>query len=137
MRIPVDVRRFPWIRRLAADYAYDFRQCVDTQLPTPLCQGFCNSCAFDYDQCCHNPNIDVGIQVNGPCAQALCACYADPGCVEYRACLAGCKTWAECKKCGEGDAGTTGERLFERYEFCIESSCIAMGWLPHLADPSE
>ncbi|HTK28369.1 MAG TPA: bacillithiol biosynthesis cysteine-adding enzyme BshC [Vicinamibacterales bacterium] len=23
-RIPVDVRRFPWIRRLAADYAYDF-----------------------------------------------------------------------------------------------------------------
>ena len=24
MRIPVDVRRFPWIRRLAADYAYDF-----------------------------------------------------------------------------------------------------------------
>ncbi len=23
--IPVDVRRFPWIRRLAADYAYDFR----------------------------------------------------------------------------------------------------------------
>ena len=25
VRIPVDVRRFPWIRRLAADYAYDFR----------------------------------------------------------------------------------------------------------------
>ncbi len=25
MRIPVDVRRFPWIRRLAVDYAYDFR----------------------------------------------------------------------------------------------------------------
>ncbi|PYQ69915.1 MAG: hypothetical protein DMG04_26495 [Acidobacteria bacterium] len=24
VRIPVDVRRFPWIRRLAADYAYDF-----------------------------------------------------------------------------------------------------------------
>ena len=24
-RIPVDVRRFPWIRRLAADYAYDFQ----------------------------------------------------------------------------------------------------------------
>jgi bacillithiol biosynthesis cysteine-adding enzyme BshC len=24
-RVPVDVRRFPWIRRLAADYAYDFR----------------------------------------------------------------------------------------------------------------
>jgi bacillithiol biosynthesis cysteine-adding enzyme BshC len=24
LRIPVDVRRFPWIRRLAADYAYDF-----------------------------------------------------------------------------------------------------------------
>ena len=24
-RIAVDVRRFPWIRRLAADYAYDFR----------------------------------------------------------------------------------------------------------------
>jgi bacillithiol biosynthesis cysteine-adding enzyme BshC len=23
-RIPIDVRRFPWIRRLAADYAYDF-----------------------------------------------------------------------------------------------------------------
>jgi bacillithiol biosynthesis cysteine-adding enzyme BshC len=23
-RIPVDVRRFPWVRRLAADYAYDF-----------------------------------------------------------------------------------------------------------------
>ena len=25
VRIPIDVRRFPWIRRLAADYAYDFR----------------------------------------------------------------------------------------------------------------
>ena len=25
MRIAVDVRRFPWIRRLAADYAYDFQ----------------------------------------------------------------------------------------------------------------
>ena len=25
VRIPVDVRRFPWIRRLAADYAFDFR----------------------------------------------------------------------------------------------------------------
>jgi bacillithiol biosynthesis cysteine-adding enzyme BshC len=25
VRIPVDVRRFPWIRRLAADYAYEFR----------------------------------------------------------------------------------------------------------------
>jgi bacillithiol synthase len=25
VRVPVDVRRFPWIRRLAADYAYDFR----------------------------------------------------------------------------------------------------------------
>ena len=24
MRVPVDIRRFPWIRRLAADYAYDF-----------------------------------------------------------------------------------------------------------------
>ena len=24
VRIPVDVRRFPWIRKLAADYAYDF-----------------------------------------------------------------------------------------------------------------
>jgi bacillithiol biosynthesis cysteine-adding enzyme BshC len=24
LRLPVDVRRFPWIRRLAADYAYDF-----------------------------------------------------------------------------------------------------------------
>ncbi|HEY7285998.1 MAG TPA: bacillithiol biosynthesis cysteine-adding enzyme BshC [Vicinamibacterales bacterium] len=25
MRVPVDVRRFPWMRRLAIDYAYDFR----------------------------------------------------------------------------------------------------------------
>src|SRR5204863_4242208 len=24
VRIPVDVRRFPWVKRLAADYAYDF-----------------------------------------------------------------------------------------------------------------
>jgi len=24
VRIPVDVRRFPWVRRLAADYAYNF-----------------------------------------------------------------------------------------------------------------
>jgi len=30
VRIPVDVRRFPWIRRLAADYAYDFRDKVST-----------------------------------------------------------------------------------------------------------
>ena len=24
-RLPVDVRRFPWIRKLSSDYAYDFR----------------------------------------------------------------------------------------------------------------
>ena len=24
MRLPIDIRRFPWIRRLAADYAYDY-----------------------------------------------------------------------------------------------------------------
>ena len=26
VRVPVDIRRLPWVRRLAADYAYDFRQ---------------------------------------------------------------------------------------------------------------
>jgi bacillithiol biosynthesis cysteine-adding enzyme BshC len=28
-RLPVDIRRFPWIRRLAADYAFDFGQLAD------------------------------------------------------------------------------------------------------------
>jgi hypothetical protein len=25
--LPVDIRRFPWIRRLASDYAFDLRAC--------------------------------------------------------------------------------------------------------------
>jgi uncharacterized protein YllA (UPF0747 family) len=29
VRLPVDIRRFPWIRRLAADYAYDFARLGD------------------------------------------------------------------------------------------------------------
>jgi len=115
------------------DYAYDFRQCVDTQLPTPLCQGFCLNCSFDYGQCCDNPNITAGIQVNGPCAQALCACYADPACVAYRSCVSSCTRLTQCLECDKGDAGANGEQLFERYELCVESSCIAMGWVPHLS----
>ena len=28
-RLPIDIRRFPWIRRLAADYAYDYTRLAD------------------------------------------------------------------------------------------------------------
>ena len=28
-RLPLDIRRFPWIRRLAADYAYDYPRLAD------------------------------------------------------------------------------------------------------------
>ncbi|HWV93082.1 MAG TPA: hypothetical protein VNZ24_02155, partial [Vicinamibacterales bacterium] len=28
-RIPVDIRRFPWIRRLASDYAFDYARLAD------------------------------------------------------------------------------------------------------------
>jgi hypothetical protein len=115
------------------DYAYDYRQCVEAQMPTPLCQGSCLGCPFDFGQCCQNPNIDAGIQVQSPCAQALCACYASPECPAYRACLNTCTSLTECLACGKGSAGVIGEQLFERYQFCIESSCIAMGWLPHIS----
>ena len=29
VRLPIDIRRFPWIRRLAADYAFDFARVAD------------------------------------------------------------------------------------------------------------
>ena len=29
VRLPIDIRRFPWIRRLAADYAYDFSRVAE------------------------------------------------------------------------------------------------------------
>jgi bacillithiol synthase len=29
VRLPIDIRRFPWIRRLAADYAFDFTRVAD------------------------------------------------------------------------------------------------------------
>ena len=38
-RIPVDVRRFPWVRRLAADYAYDFRSLAPFYTGDPSAQA--------------------------------------------------------------------------------------------------
>ena len=34
-RLPIDIRRFPWIRRLAADYAYDYPRLADFFAGTP------------------------------------------------------------------------------------------------------
>lgn len=34
-RLPVDIRRFPWINRLAADYAFDFARLADLYTGTP------------------------------------------------------------------------------------------------------
>ena len=28
-RLPIDIRRFPWIRRLAADYAFEYEKVAD------------------------------------------------------------------------------------------------------------
>ena len=38
-RIPVDVRRFPWVRRLAADYAYNFRSLAPFYAGDPSAQA--------------------------------------------------------------------------------------------------
>src|SRR4030095_14005904 len=35
VRLPIDIRRFPWIRRLAADYAFDFARVADFYAGNP------------------------------------------------------------------------------------------------------
>ena len=58
VRIPVDVRRFPWIRRLAADYAYDFQALAPFFCGDPA-DGGAWADAIRRTQAHHRPTAEV------------------------------------------------------------------------------
>jgi hypothetical protein len=87
----------------------------------PPCVGY----PYDYDWC-------VAEQNAGGCQPALAACQASTGCTAYRACAGGCTTLAACEACAASPGGAAGETLYEAYQLCLDTTCLAQGWLPHL-----
>jgi hypothetical protein len=90
---------------------------------TSMCQPPCNGYSIDYDAC-------VAAQNTGVCANLLAACSASPDCQNYKACVSGCGSWADCQRCAANHPA--GEKLFESYDWCIESTCLTLGWVPHI-----
>jgi hypothetical protein len=93
--------------------------CVQSSACQPPCSGY----SIDYAQC-------VAAQDTGACADADASC--DDGCHAYQTCLGSCGTWAACQACSATPKGAAGEKRFETYQRCLESTCIAQGWLPHI-----
>ena len=87
------------------------------------CQPPCNGYSIDYDAC-------VAAQNTGLCANALVACTASSDCQAFKTCVTSCATFADCQRCATNHAA--GEALFEAYEWCVERSCLTLGWLPHI-----
>jgi hypothetical protein len=110
-------------------YSFDYRQCVDEQVPPLSCQATCLYCSFDYTDCCVT-SLGIG-QTLSPCAQDLCDCYQDNDCLTYRSCVSNCGSWDECQACVSAPGGAKGEAMLERYDLCLEASCIGEVWLPH------
>ncbi len=86
----------------------------------------CFSYSIDYRHCVNQQNDPA----TGPCKDLLAACANSPDCKSYQTCLAGCTSWTACQKCASDHA--QGEMLLEQYQTCVEKTCLAEGWLPHL-----
>jgi hypothetical protein len=94
--------------------------CIQATTCQPPCSGY----SIDYREC-------VSAQNTSTCAGALASC--DKGCTDYEACTGGCTTWAACQACAAGASGAS-EKLYEAYQRCLEETCIAEAWLPHLSE---
>jgi hypothetical protein len=89
-----------------------------------MCQPPCNGYSIDYDEC-------VAAQNTGACMTAYAPCSGAPGdCTNYKTCVSGCSTWPDCQRCAT--TFPAGEMLYETYQSCLESTCLVLGWLPHM-----
>lgn len=110
------------------------QSCLPNPIPDPLnpevcyVQPPCYPYSIDYRHCENQQNDPE----NGPCSGANDACNANADCQSYKTCIKGCTTWAACQACSATAAGAQGEALFEAHEACVEKTCLAQGWLPHI-----
>jgi hypothetical protein len=95
--------------------------CIQTTTCQPPCSGY----SIDYNEC-------TAAQETSACAAAKSAC-ATPDCQAYQTCTGACTTWPECQACAAGAGGAAGEKVYEAYQLCLEQTCIAQSWLPHLS----
>jgi hypothetical protein len=95
--------------------------CVQSSPCQPPCAGY----SFDYDTC-------VTQVTKGSCKTAVDACTASTDCTTYEACISSCATLTECLACATVTGGDAGQTLYEAEEACIETICIAPGWLHNL-----
>jgi len=88
------------------------------------CQPPCAAYSYDYDQC-------VAAQNAGACQSARAVCLASSDCTAYQTCASGCTTLAACQACAATAGGAAGEKLYQAYQLCLDTTCLAQGWLPH------
>jgi len=95
--------------------------CVQFSSCQPPCAGY----SFDYDAC-------VAQVTAGSCKPSVDACTASADCTAYDACISSCTTLAECLACASVPGGDTGLSLYTASQACVETLCIAPGWLRSL-----
>lgn len=88
----------------------------------------CYPYSIDYRHCVNQQDDPAG----GPCLPELDACNSSAGgaCQAFKACVGACTTFTACEACAA--AHPDGKDLFEKHQQCIERTCLAEGWLPHL-----
>lgn len=90
----------------------------------PSCAA-CSSYPFDYEACVAKLSSD-----GGACKGAYDACNASNDCQQYRQCVTGCSTLADCLACDDSPEGVAGAALYVAYQDCITPVCIEESWLP-------
>jgi len=98
----------------------DVVNCAQSGTAQPPCAGY----SYDYDQCKMREDA-------GNCAAKLTACEMSSDCLAYKACASTCKTLTDCLACGSTTSGMAGQMLYADYYTCVETTCIAEGWLPN------
>ncbi len=76
----------------------------------------------DYDACVVYMNQDL-------CKELFDACQANLDCQNYRECTKTCATLAACLMCDATPEAFEGRKMYEAYNFCIASECLAESWL--------
>jgi hypothetical protein len=92
-----------------------------------MCQPPCNGYSIDYDECA----AALIAPDSGGCTAQYAPCSGTTGdCASFSSCIRNCSTWAGCRNCAT--AHPTGAMQYEAYEDCVESTCLVLGWLPHM-----
>ncbi len=99
------------------------------------CQPPCLGYSLDYMHCVHGQDNTA---LGGACGNLNAACLASADCQAYQTCVTKtCSTLAECEACATVSGGAVGRTMLEAYDLCIETTCIAQGWVPHLNSTSD